>query len=72
MSHIQVALHLLALLLIYALASKLDEPAALPMDRPLAPSMHARCLFQAQRRATQSADAASASTHAAQAIRVAC
>lgn len=72
MSDTQVVLYLLALLLIYALAAKLDEAAALPVDRLLAQSAHARCVLQAQRRAAQSADAASASPHAAQPIRVAC
>jgi hypothetical protein len=71
MSNVQVALHLSALLLIYALASKLDEASTLPVHRPLAQSVHARCMLQAQHRATLSADAASASTHAAQPIRVA-
>ena len=72
MSNTQVALHLLALLLIYALAAKLDEAAALPVHRPLAQSVHARCVLQAPHRATQSADAASVSTRAAQPMRVAC
>lgn len=72
MSDIQVALYLIALLLIYALAARLDEPAALPAARASSQSIHARCALQAQQRATRSADAASASVHAAQPIRVAC
>lgn len=72
MSHVQVTLYLLALLSIYAFASKLEEPAALPVDHSLAQSVHARCVVQAQPRATQSADAASGSNRAIQPIRVAC
>lgn len=72
MSNTQVVLYLLALLLIYALAAKLDEAAAFPVDRSLARSVHARCVLQARHQTAQSADAASASTHAAQPIRVAC
>lgn len=72
MSHIQVSLYLLALLSIYAIAAKLEEPAKAPMDRPFAQSSHARCVFQVEPRATQSADAASASPRAARPVRVAC
>lgn len=72
MSNTQVVLYLLALLLIYALAAKLDEAAAFAVDRSLAQSVHARCVLQAQRQAAQSAVAASTPPHAAQPIRVAC
>lgn len=72
MSHIQVALYLFAVLSIYAIAAKLDEPAALPVDRLLAQSVRDRCVVRAPHRAMQSAGAASASSHAAQPIRVAC
>ncbi|TXH48921.1 MAG: hypothetical protein E6Q93_25880 [Burkholderiaceae bacterium] len=72
MSDTQVVLYLLALLSIYALAAKLDEPAALPVHRPLAQPAHARCVHQAQLRAARSMDAASASGQAAQPSRLTC
>lgn len=72
MSHIQVALYLFALLSIYAIASKLDEPASLPVDRHLPESVDARCVFHAQHRVTLSADAASGPPHVDLPVRVAC
>ena len=61
MTHTQVALYLLALLLIYALAAKLDERAAIPMGRPLAQPIDTQCMFPARHRIAPSADAAASS-----------
>lgn len=59
MTHTQVALYLLALLLIYALASKLDERAALPMGRTSAQPTDTQCVLSAWHRIARPADAAS-------------
>jgi hypothetical protein len=59
MTNIQVTLYLLALLLIYALAAKLDERAALPMGRPLAQPIGAQCMLPSRHRIARPADAAS-------------
>lgn len=72
MFDIQVTLYLLALLLIYALAARLDEPAALPMDRPLAQSADRRCRLPAWHLVAPPAVAASASAHSGRPVRFTC
>lgn len=72
MSNTQIALYLFALLSIYALAAKLDEPVASTTDRPLVRFIGARCTPPSLHSAVPHGHAASGPTRAEPSIRVIC